>query len=117
MILIAIGLGILSTTTVHGTYRDCVIPFILLGTGVALALAPCTESVMGSLPIEEAGVGSATNDVSMQVGAALGVGVLGTALNLRYQHLMTHAVVHAGVPSSVQKLIESSLGAALAVAR
>ena len=117
MILIAIGLGILSTTTVHGTYRDCVIPFILLGTGVALALAPCTESVMGSLPIEEAGVGSATNDVSMQVGAALGVGVLGTALNLRYQHLMAPLVSSSRVPVNVQKLIEGSLGGALGVAQ
>jgi hypothetical protein len=110
MILIAIGLGILSTTTVHGTYRDCVIPFILLGTGVALALAPCTESVMGSLPIEEAGVGSATNDVSMQVGAALGVGVLGTVLNLRYQHLMAPSVSSSRVPANVRKVIEGSLG-------
>ena len=117
MILIAIGLGILSTTTVHGTYRDCVIPFILLGIGVALALAPCTESVMGSLPIEEAGVGSATNDVSMQVGAALGVGVLGTALNLRYQHLMAQLVSSSRVPANVQKVIEGSLGGALGVAQ
>ena len=117
MILIAIGLGILSTTTVHGTYRDCVIPFILLGTGVALALAPCTESVMGSLPIEEAGVGSATNDVSMQVGAALGVGVLGTALNLRYQHLMAPLVSSSRVPANIQKVIEGSLGGALDIAQ
>jgi EmrB/QacA subfamily drug resistance transporter len=117
MALIAIGLGILSTTTVHGTYRDCVIPFILLGIGVALALAPCTESVMGSLPIEEAGVGSATNDASMQVGGALGVGVLGTALNLRYQHLMAPLVSHAHVPANVQAVIEGSLGGALAVAQ
>jgi hypothetical protein len=117
MILIAIGLGILSTTTVHGTYRDCVIPFILLGIGVALALAPCTESVMGSLPIEEAGVGSATNDVSMQVGAALGVGVLGTALNLRYEHIMAQLVSSSRVPANVQKIIEGSLGGALGVAQ
>jgi EmrB/QacA subfamily drug resistance transporter len=117
MILIALGLGLLSTTTVHGTYRNCVIPFILLGIGVALALAPCIESVMGSLPIEEAGVGSATNDVSMQVGAALGVGVLGTALNLRYQHLMVPLASSSHVPANVQKVIEGSLGGALEVAQ
>jgi EmrB/QacA subfamily drug resistance transporter len=115
--LIALGLGLLSGTTVSGTYRDCIGPFLVLGIGVALALAPCTESVMGSLPKEEAGVGSATNDTAMQVGGALGVGVLGTALNLHYQHLMAPVVAHAGVPASVQRIIESSLGAALAVAQ
>lgn len=117
MVLIATGLGFLSRTTVTGVYADCIGPFLVLGVGVALALAPCTESVMGSLPIEEAGVGSATNDTAMQIGGALGVGVLGTALSLRYQHLLAPVVAHAGVPSSVQKLIESSVGAALAVAQ
>lgn len=117
MVLIATGLGFLSRTTVTGVYADCIGPFLVLGVGVALALAPCTESVMGSLPIEEAGVGSATNDTAMQIGGALGVGVLGTALTLRYQHLVAPFVTHAGVPASVQRLIESSVGAALAVAQ
>jgi EmrB/QacA subfamily drug resistance transporter len=116
LLLIAVGLGLLSRTTVAGAYRDAIGPFLVLGIGVALALAPCTESVMGSLPLEEAGVGSATSDTAMQVGGALGVGVLGTALSLRYQHLMAPVVAHAGVPASVKGLIESSLGAALAVA-
>jgi hypothetical protein len=117
MALIAVGLGVLSRTTVAGTYSDCIGPFVVLGIGVALALAPCTESVMGSLPIAEAGVGSATNDTAMQIGGALGVGVLGTALTLRYQHLIAPVVAHAGVPASIQRLIESSVGTALAVAQ
>jgi len=117
MALIALGLGLLSRTTVAGTYRDCIAAFLVLGVGVALALAPSTESVMGSLPKEEAGVGSATNDTAMQLGGALGVGVLGTALILRYQHLVSPVVAHAGVPASVQGLIKSSLGAALAVSQ
>jgi EmrB/QacA subfamily drug resistance transporter len=115
--LVALAFGLLSRTTVYGTYRDSLVAFIIVGVGVALALAPCTESVMGSLPKQEAGVGSATSDTAMQVGGALGVGVLGTALNLRYQHLMTRAVHRVSVPVSIQKLVEGSLGAAIDVAR
>ncbi len=114
--MVAISFGLLSRTTVSGSYRDCFVPFVMAGIGVALSLAPCTESVMGSLPKEQAGVGSATNDTALQVGGALGVGVLGTALNLRYEHLMRPIVARAGVPLSVQRLIDSSLGAALTVA-
>ncbi|MGH9079354.1 MAG: MFS transporter, partial [Acidimicrobiales bacterium] len=117
LVLITIGLGLLSRTTDSSTYADCIVPFALLGIGVALALAPCTESIMGSLPREEAGVGSATNDAAMQVGGALGVGVLGTALTLRYQDLVAPAVSHASVPANIQGLVESSLGGALAVAQ
>ena len=117
LLLIAVAFALLSRTTVFGRYRDNFVPFVLVGVGVALAMAPCTESVMGSLPKRHAGVGSATNDAAMQVGGALGVGVLGTVLNLRYQHLMTSVVAHAGIPTVVQRLIDSSLGAALAVAQ
>jgi EmrB/QacA subfamily drug resistance transporter len=117
LLAIALGFGLLSRTSVSGTYADCFVPFLIVGVGVALALAPCTESVMGSLPKEQAGVGSATNDTAMQVGGALGVGVLGTALNLRYQYLMSHAIAHTAVPASAKGLIDSSLGAALAVAQ
>jgi EmrB/QacA subfamily drug resistance transporter len=116
MALIALGLALLSRTTVSSTYRDCIIPFVVVGIGVALSLAPCTESVMGSLPREEAGVGSATNDTAMQIGGALGVGVLGTVLNFRYLHLMTPVLDRAPVPGPIKTLIESSVGAALAVA-
>jgi multisubunit Na+/H+ antiporter MnhC subunit len=107
----------LSRTTVAGTYQDSLVPLIMAGVGVALALAPCTESVMGSLPKSQAGVGSATSDTAMQVGGAIGVGVLGTVLNLRYQHLMASAVARAHVSVAVQKVIDGSLEGALAVAR
>ena len=67
--LVALGFGILSQTTATTIYGDLIGPFVVIGVGVALVLAPCTESVMGSVPKEEAGVGSATNDTAMQVGA------------------------------------------------
>jgi hypothetical protein len=79
-------------------------------------MAPSTDSVMGSVPKDEAGVGSATSDTSLQVGGALGVAVLGTALNLRYQHLMTALIVHHAMPPAIHDVILGSLGGALQVA-
>ena len=114
--LIAVGLGLLSRTTVHSDYRDAMVWFVVIGIGVGLTLAPSTESVMGSLPTGDAGVGSATSDTSMQVGGALGVGVLGTVLNLRYQAIMTPLLAHQAVPAPVRQVILGSLGGALAVA-
>jgi predicted MFS family arabinose efflux permease len=116
LLLIAVGLAVLSHTTVHSTYADAVPWFAVIGIGVGLAMAPSTESVMGSLPREEAGVGSATSDTSMQFGGALGVAVLGTALNIRYQDVMTPLLAHQSIPPSIERLILGSLGGALAVA-
>ena len=52
-------------------------------SGLGLALAPATESIMGSVPPERAGVGSATNDTTREVGGALGVAVLGSVFEFR----------------------------------
>ena len=71
---------------------------------------------MGSLPTSDAGVGSATSDTSMQLGGALGVAVLGTALNMRYQDFMAPLLAHQQIPPSIEKLVLGSLGGALAVA-
>jgi hypothetical protein len=116
LLLIALGLGLLSGTSVHDTYGDAFPWFVLIGLGVGLTMAPSTESIMGSLPKEEAGVGSATSDTSMQVGGALGVGILGTALNLRYQNLMTPVLSHLPIPANINAVILGSVGGALAVA-
>lgn len=117
MALIAVGMGLLSAVTVHGSYLDALPAFLLIGTGTGLALAPCTESVMGSLPLEHAGVGSGTNGAALQVGGALGVGVLGSLLNTRYQGRLTPLVSHARIPESVAHVITGSLGGALTVAQ
>lgn len=117
LLLIALGLGLLSRTTVEGTYGDALPLFIIIGCGVGLAMAPSTESVMGSLPPEEAGVGSATSDTSMQIGGAIGVAVLGTVLTIRYQNLMTPLLLHQSAPPAVERVILGSVGGALAVAQ
>jgi EmrB/QacA subfamily drug resistance transporter len=116
LLIISIGLGLLSRTTVDGSYLNAVPSLLLLGAGTGLALAPCIESVLGSLPAEQAGVGSATSDTAIQVGGALGVAVLGTALNIRYQSHLAPLLAKAPIPEYVRQLILGSLGGAQAVA-
>ncbi len=116
LLLIAVGLGMLSRTTVQSTYADVLPWFFVMGVGVGLTLAPSTEAIMGSIPKEEAGVGSATSDTSMQIGGALGVGVLGTALITRYRNFMTPLLAHLPIPANIKTVILGSVGGALAVA-
>jgi EmrB/QacA subfamily drug resistance transporter len=117
MLLIAVGLGLLSRTSVQSTYTDLLPAFLLIGIGVGLALAPSTESVMGSLPAAEAGVGSATDDTALQIGGALGVGVLGTLLNAHYRSQMSAFLSGSSIPGGVRRLIVGSVGGAQAVAQ
>jgi EmrB/QacA subfamily drug resistance transporter len=57
---------------------------VIVGIGMGCAYSPATNSIMGSIPIEKAGVGSAMNDTTRQLGGALGIAVLGTLLNQVY---------------------------------
>jgi EmrB/QacA subfamily drug resistance transporter len=116
MALIAIGLFLISRVTVDGTYAGALPGFILMGSGTGLAFAPSTESVMGSLPLDQSGVGSATNGAALQVGGALGVGILGSILNTRYEDRLGPLLSHHGLPGSIVRDITGSLGGALAVA-
>ncbi len=116
---VAVGLGMLSRITVHGTYLEALPGLFFVGIGVGLALAPCTESVMGALPLAQVGVGSATNSAVLQLGGALGVGVLGSLLNTRYADRLAPYLAHSPIriPPSVFHTISGSLGGALAVAQ
>ena len=48
--------------------------------GVGLALPPLSGAIMSSLPLERAGAGSGINGAAREVGSALGVAAMGTAL-------------------------------------
>lgn len=116
MALIALGLYLISRVHVGAGYFDLLPAFIVLGVGTGLSLAPSTDAVMGTLPLEEAGAGAATNSAALQVGAALGVAVLGSLLNTRYQNLVAPALARYPVPKGILELILGSVGGALAVA-
>jgi len=117
MATIAVGMGLLSRTTTAGSYGAALPALLLLGIGTGLAFAPSTESVMGSVPREKTGMGSATNGTALQLGGALGVGVLGSLLASRYQGRLDPVLAHQAVPAPALRLIDSSLGGALAVAQ
>jgi EmrB/QacA subfamily drug resistance transporter len=116
MALVAVAFALLTSTTTASSYWQSFPAFLLMGVGVGLAFAPCTEAVMGSVPLDRAGVGSATNSASLQIGGATGVAVLGSLLNSRYKAQMSHILVPYHLSHSISTLIESSLGGALAVA-
>jgi EmrB/QacA subfamily drug resistance transporter len=106
-----------ATSTVATTYIDIVPGLLLLGVGAGFLLPTATNSLVGSVPQGDSGVGSATNAVALQVGGALGVAVVGSVLSTRYQDHMTAVLAGRGVPIAATHTILGSLGGALAVAR
>ncbi len=81
------GLGLLFMATTYQAdtpYITIAIGQVILAAGMGLAVSPATNSIMASVPIRKAGIGSAMNDTTRQLGGALGVAVLGTFMNNTY---------------------------------
>ena len=115
--LISAGLWQVSAASgLDTTYGDVVVGFLLIGFGAGLLLPSATNSVIGSVPQGDSGIGSATNTVSLQVGGALGVAVIGSVMLTRYQDRMHAVLLGRHVPSVAAQTIVGSLGGALAVA-
>ena len=83
---------------------------------MGLVMAPATESIMGSLPLGKAGVGSAVNDTTRQVGGALGIAIIGSVLSSVYGSKIADFLTSAGLPHSAVEGARDSLGGALAIA-
>ena len=115
MSTVASALYILSTCGVDTGYGRVGLALGMLGSGMALAMSPATESIMGSLPKEKAGIGSAMNDVVREVGGTLGVAVLGSVLASSYGGSMDGDAV-AGLPTDAAEAASDSVGGAHDVA-
>src|SRR6266536_3063514 len=87
---------------------------LLIGVGIGAAFVPSTDAVMAAVPGANAGLGSAINDTGRQVGAALGIGILGTVANIGYTSGITAAT--APLSPDLAAAAKRSVNAALQVA-
>jgi MFS transporter, DHA2 family, multidrug resistance protein len=110
--LCASALGLAAMTDVDTGYGFAALWITLLGAGIGVALPASMTVAMGALSAERAGSGSGLLQALRQVGATIGVAVLGTVLASGY-----HAQLDSGtVPSSAEESVRSSVGAGIQVA-
>src|SRR4029453_5272578 len=81
---IALAFLWVSTPSAPPPYLKLAGQMILLGARVGLTSAPATEAIMGVVPKEKAGIGSAMNDATRELGGTLGVAVIGSVFASLY---------------------------------
>ncbi|HEX8103059.1 MAG TPA: MFS transporter [Solirubrobacteraceae bacterium] len=108
------GLALLGLAGAEDGIAAVIASEVVVGLGFGLAMAPATESIMGSLPLARASVGSAVNDTTRTTGGALGVAILGSLLSTGYRGDMDDAV--AGLPPAAAAAAGDSVRGAMAVA-
>lgn len=114
MAFVAIGFLMFAAITVETGYPYVLLSFLILMFGIALTMSPLTASIMSAVPARRAGAGSAMNDATRELGAALGVAVLGSVAASRYAAGIADAI--APLSPVDQASASASLGAALQTA-
>lgn len=100
IVVAAAGLVLMAClVSVGGGYLSVLPGMLAMGLGMGLTMTPATEAITGSLPRERQGVASALNDVTRELGTALGVALLGTVLATGYRGAIEPRL--AGMPADV----------------
>ena len=114
--LMAGGFAIAATNDASTPYSVIATAMILMGFGLGSAAAPATESILASVPREKAGVGSAVNDTTREIGGTLGVAVLGSIMASVYGGQILDALSGTPLPAGLRAAAGDSLAAALQIA-
>ncbi|SHF00898.1 MFS transporter [Streptoalloteichus hindustanus] len=107
MLTIAASQVVIAMISPGDGYALMAVGLVVMGIGTGLAAPSVYATLMGAIPRDQAGVGSAVNDTVQQGGTALGVAVLGSVLSAAYT---------AALPPAVPDTARASLSDALATA-
>jgi EmrB/QacA subfamily drug resistance transporter len=108
----AAGLWWASTVDAATSYGEIAMEMVLLGGGLGLTTAPATESIMGSLSADKAGIGSAVNDTTRELGGTLGVAIVGSVFASVYSAHLGSGPALAALPAEVTAAMRSSMAVA-----
>lgn len=95
--LIAAALVILARLGPATSYWILAAGLLVLGAGMGAAMTPATSAITAALPTRQQGVASAMNDLSREVGGALGIAVIGSIMTAVYRAHLTVTGVSAAV--------------------
>ena len=114
LLLLSVGLFVLSGISITSTYTLSVVGLLLSGLGVGAAMAAAMDAVLGAVGGDEAGTGAAVNSTLRQVGGALAIAILGSALAASYTHSLSSTL--ASLPSNIATIARGSVTQAMQVA-
>jgi hypothetical protein len=109
------GVMMLTSLEVGSSSLSAIIPLGIFGFGAGLGMPALTDTVMAAVPEADAGIGSAVNDVSRELGGALGVATIGSVVSTLYRSNIGDQLV--GVPAEVAELASESVGVAAITAQ
>jgi hypothetical protein len=111
--VMAAGLAVGATTSAASGSAFTAAWFAVAGLGLGLAMPAAMNAALGALSAERSGSGSALITALRQVGATIGVAVLGTVLLSAYRGHLGLGGLPAGAAAAVRTGVAAGVGVAL----
>ncbi|WP_406414964.1 MFS transporter [Streptomyces sp. NBC_01614] len=92
MLVMVACFALMATVSADSGFTVPAVALGLLGLGAGLAMPAAVGALMGTIPEDKAGVGSALNDTIQQAGTALGIAILGSLLSSGFADRMPEGV-------------------------
>jgi EmrB/QacA subfamily drug resistance transporter len=106
------GAGLLLTNAClspQPPYLPLVAALALAGVGIGTTVVPVTSSVLAAVPAERSGMAASATNTSREVGAVIGVAVLGALVNAELRATLTGKLSHLGIPVNFQAVVIHAL--------
>lgn len=111
----AVGSSLMAMlVSIDGGYLAILPGMLIMGLGMGLSMTPSTEAITSALPAERQGVASALNDITRELGTALGVALLGAFVIAGYRDDIDTRL--NGIPNDIAAIARQGLANTLAVA-
>ncbi|GAA1596095.1 MFS transporter [Kribbella hippodromi] len=108
--LAAIGLALAALTTVSATtgYPLLGAALLLVGAGAGFSFTVTADVILTAVPKEQAGAASAVSETAYELGAALGIALLGSIVTGIYRNFPSPAGTPAGAHESLGGAVEAA---------
>jgi predicted MFS family arabinose efflux permease len=91
-LLSAGGFYLMSDLSGVKEWTDLLIALIICGAGIGMVMAPVTTVIMSSTPVQQSGMGAGILSTTRQIGAVMGLSVLGAVLQNQLVSNITNAL-------------------------
>jgi EmrB/QacA subfamily drug resistance transporter len=112
--LMAVGIVMLSFFAVDTPYWYIAVCLVIMAAGVGMSMPSLSSGIVQSVPFHKAGVGSAVNDTTREVGGAIGIALVGSIVTSIYRDRLSSTLTT--LPPELAEVAGDNVGKALAVA-
>jgi EmrB/QacA subfamily drug resistance transporter len=113
--VLSVAMFLFSTIDVNTTYSGLIVPFVLMGIGIALVMSPMSTAAMNAVNVQKAGIASGVLQTSRMVGGTVGVAATGAIFQAELGSGFDPGSL-VGAPDQAQAVFVDALSSAMLLA-